>query len=273
MPKFEILCTTMNQSDFSKAEEMNIHCNTVFANQAGTVGYDEKQCDGYKLRMITTDTRGVGKNRNIAMLYANADYCLFADDDCRYNDDVEKTVIDEFEAHPDADVFIFHLDTDDKIRSLEKYKKTKRYSRFGRRPWGCVRVAFKLASAEKANLSFNTLFGGGCIFPSGEDSMWISDAFKKGLRFYVSDKTIGFVSMKSSSWFTGVDGKYYFAKGAHYRHSHKKTIWIWMIYFALRTVKMTDMSFGEKIKWMRYGADAYQKFIPYDEYVKHEIKS
>ena len=88
MSTFEILCVTMNQKDFSKIEEMNIHSNVVFANQANNVCYCEKEFNGSKAKMITTNTRGVGINRNIALMYANADICLFADDDVTYVNNV-----------------------------------------------------------------------------------------------------------------------------------------------------------------------------------------
>ena len=39
MPKFEILCVTMHQTDFAKVEEMNIHSNVVFANQCNRTAY------------------------------------------------------------------------------------------------------------------------------------------------------------------------------------------------------------------------------------------
>lgn len=33
MSKFELLCVTMHQKDFSKLQEMNIRSDVVFANQ------------------------------------------------------------------------------------------------------------------------------------------------------------------------------------------------------------------------------------------------
>ena len=87
---FEILCVTMNQSDFSKIGEMNIHSNVLFANQADSVRADRLDFEGHKARMITTDSRGVGVNRNIALSFAEADICLLADDDIRYENGLEE---------------------------------------------------------------------------------------------------------------------------------------------------------------------------------------
>ena len=80
MSHFEILCVTMHQKDFSKIEQMNINSDVVFANQADTTSMDELEFNGHRARMITTDTRGVGVNRNLALTYAQGDICLFADD-------------------------------------------------------------------------------------------------------------------------------------------------------------------------------------------------
>ena len=269
-PKFEILCVTMNQHDFSKITEMNIHSNVVFANQCDHTSYEEFSFDdGHIAKMVSTETRGVGKNRNLALIYGNAEYCLFADDDLRYVDDVENVVLREFESHPDADVFIFHFDTDSE-RKQKKYKKTRKVTPWEQMPWGGFRIAVKLDSIRKKNIWFNTLFGGGCIFPSGEDSLWLLEAKKKGLRFYVSKETIGTISFAESTWFSGYDEKFYFGKGAYYQASHPKTILLWKLYFAFRTKKMSNMKHREKMEWMFIGANCFRQSISFDDYCKEQ---
>ncbi len=263
MSRFEILCVTMHQKDFSKIEQMNIHSDVVFANQADRTSFEELAFDGHLARMITTDTRGVGVNRNLALTYAKGEICLFADDDVTYNDDVEEKVLAEFDTHPDADVIIFHLDTDSDRKQI-KYSETKKCSRFCKMPWGGVRIAVRLDSIRKANVWFTTLFGGGCVFPSGEDSMWLTDARKKGLVFYVSKETIGKVDFENSTWFSGFDEKMYYGKGAFYQAAHPKTDFIWKLYFAVRTAKRSDLDFSEKMKWMKAGSKGYKEMKPFN---------
>jgi len=262
MKRFEILCVTMHQKDFSKLSEMNIHSDVIFANQSDETSYQEKEINGHLAKMITTTTRGVGKNRNIALTYADADIVLFSDDDVIYNDDAETLILDEFNAHPDADVIVFHFSSNSTERKQRTYPKTRKHRKFERMPWGVVRIAVRLNAQKKANLWFSTLFGGGCIFPSGEDSMWLTDAKRAGLTFYVSKETIGKVSFESSSWYTGVDEKYYYGKGAFYQAVHPRAKYLWMLYFALRT-KSPTLSFKNKIKWMKAGARGYRKMQPY----------
>lgn len=268
MLKFEILCVTMHQKDFSKLQEMNIHSDIVYANQCDRTAYDEMQFDGHTAKMISTQTRGVGKNRNLALIYASADICLLADDDVRYNDDAEEKILAEFESHPDADVIIFHFESDDPTRMLAKYAKTKKW-RSPRNPWGAVRIAFRLGAVKKANLWCTTLFGGGCTFPSGEDSLWLKAARKAGLTFYVSKETIGTVSFETSTWFTGYDKKYFYGVGACYAAMNPSISFLKRWYTVLRTRGDGELSASEKMRFMKYGKDGYQKMMSYDEYIKN----
>lgn len=270
MSKFEILCVTMHQKDFSKIEQMNIHSDVVFANQADRTSFDELEFNGHCARMISTNTRGVGINRNLALTYAKGDICLFADDDVVYNDDAEEKVLAEFEAHPDADIIIFHFDTDSDRKQV-KYNKTRKCKGLYKMPWATFRVAFRLDSVIKANIWFTTLFGGGCIFPSGEDSMWLSEARRKGLTFYVSKETIGKVSFEESTWFTGFDEKMYYGKGAFYQTVHPKTTYLWMFYFAFRTHKFSSLSWSDRIIWMKNGIKGYNQMQSYQDFINKQV--
>lgn len=267
MSRFEILCVTMNQNDFSKIKSMNIHSDVVFANQCERTEYEEFEFDGHNAKMISTQTRGVGINRNLTLMYASAEICLLADDDVEYRDDVEQIVLKEFDSHPDADVFIFNLNSIGG-RKIRKSFKTQKCSRLFRKTGGGVRIAFRLASIRKANLWFTTLFGGGCIFPCGEDSMWMVDAYNKKLTVYVSKETIGVVSFDSSSWFDGFNEKYFYGFGAYYKNAHPVSYPLWVLYLAIRTAKMTKMSFFSKIHWMINGISGFDDMISYQKFVK-----
>lgn len=264
MSAFQVLCVTMHQRDFSKIREMNLHSDVVFANQAERTGLEEIVFDGHTAKMITTNTRGVGINRNLALMYADAEICLFADDDVVYLDGMEQLVVDEFKAHPDADIMVFHLNSDDSERRQVRYPKTKKCGRIARMPWGSVRIAFRLDAVRKANLWYTTLFGGGCRFPSGEDSMWLHDAKKKGLTFYVSEKTIGRVSYQTSTWYTGRDEKYFYGRGAYEQAVHPKTRYFWMLYFSVRV--KSGLSWAERLKWMKCGTIGYRQMLSYEAF-------
>ena len=266
MSKLEVLCVTMHQKDFSKIKEMNIHTDVIFANQADETSHKTLEFEDYTAQMITTTTRGVGINRNVALMYASAEYCLLADDDVVYDDDMSVRVISEFESHPDADLIIFHLKSDDPVRIVKSYEKTKKWHKFKGLPWGGYRIAVRLSAVRKANVWFTTLFGGGAIFPSGEDSMFLTDLRKAGLTFYVSKETIGKVSFDTSTWFSGFNENYFYGKGAFLQAVRPKLKYFWMLYMLGRTYKKSDMKLKSRFKWMYYGSVGYKKLMSYDEF-------
>lgn len=273
MAEFEILCVTMYQDNFSKIKEMNIKSNVVFANQCDHTSYEEIVFEGHTAKMISTQTRGVGINRNLTLSYASADICLLADDDVQYDDDMEVRVLAEFKKHPDADVIVFHFASNDPNRKPPKYAKTKKWPKYARTPWGSIRIAFRLTAVRKANVWFTTLFGGGCIFPSGEDSMWIKDLRHAGLTFYVSKETIGKVSYETSTWFEGYNNRYFYGVGAYYAATNTRITPVKYLYTALRTHGKGSLSFTQKINWMKLGKEGYGRMLPYEECKQGKSKS
>lgn len=76
MDRVEVVCVTMGQKDLTIADKMHITGDAVFGNQAGGYRKETQSNAGRTLRMITTDTRGVGVNRNIALLHATGISCF-----------------------------------------------------------------------------------------------------------------------------------------------------------------------------------------------------
>ena len=93
--------------------------------------------------------------------------------------------------------------------------------------------------------------------------MWLTDARRRGLRFYVSKETIGRVSFETSTWFSGVDEKFFYGKGAFYQAVHPRLKYLWMLYFVLRTRKTGNLSFAERMRWMRKGCEGYIEMQPF----------
>lgn len=273
MSRFQVLCVTMHQTDFSKIEQMNLHSDVIFANQTNETSYKECNFEGHTAKMLSTNTRGVGINRNISLMIADGEICLFADDDMVYEDDLENQVISEFEQHPDADIIIFNVRTlDNAIRKQKVYERTRKCSRMERMPWGGVRIAFRLSSIKKANIWFTTLFGGGAIYASGEDSIWLKEAKRKGLCFYVSSNTIGTVYFDNSTWYTGRDEKLFFARGAYIAQMHKKLFFIWSIYYAIRFSANAKIRFVQRIQWIYNGKKSYNELISFEQFKQERNK-
>ena len=120
------------------------------------------------VKFISLNERGVGKSRNNALLRADSDICLFADEDVSYVDGYEDIIIKAFKKNPDADIILFNLESTNKQRPIYQITKEKRVRKYNFLKYGTVRIAAKVSSLRKANVHFSLLFGGGTKYGSGK---------------------------------------------------------------------------------------------------------
>ena len=245
MKKVEVLVATMHQNDFSIINEMNIQSDIVYANQCDYTSYQEMEFDGHTAKMISTNTRGVGKNRNLALMYATADICLFADDDVVYNDGYEKTICDFYEQHPDADVVVFNfLVSRNQSKPINIVKTTKKIKRKDL-SYGTYAISVRRSVIDWHNIRFHHQFGGGTMYSCGEDSKFLNDCFNHKLTVYTCNSTIGVVNHKDSTWFNGYSEKYFLDKGILFYQLMRRLAVPALIYHGFKHRK-TYAAFGAK---------------------------
>lgn len=266
---FQVLAATMKQRDFSKVDEMNIRSDVVFANQADETKYEEKNINGCKAKMITTTTRGVGINRNLALMYADADICLMADDDMVYNDGYAEGIKAAFEELPDADVIIFCCELWRNGEMIGKAPlQTNRVGHLSTFKYG-IHIAVKMKRIKEKNINFSTLFGGGAAYSSGEDSLFIADCFKKGLKVYTHKFCIGKTTKDESTWFNGFTKKFLYDKGAFYSAMSERFAKVLCLQLILRhrnIYKEAGVSFFEAYKLMKSGIKGLKTLKTYEEF-------
>lgn len=256
MSNVQVLVACMNQKDDSLYKEMNLQTDAVLANQCDEYSYRlYTEADGSKVELISTADRGVGKNRNKALMNANGKYLLCSDQDMIYVDGYEKIIEDAFEKCPKADIIVFNLQYLNRLTSGKK--ETDKFKRL--RLWRCMRygtarVAMRKAAIDKACLSFSTLYGGGAKYSSGEDSLFIREAFRKGLKMYVSPTVIAKVKQEESSWFHGFTDKYFIDKGILIANAFPVMKHLLIYYFAYGMRNDTkEYDFFKICKLMRQG--------------------
>lgn len=266
MKSLQILVATMHQNDLSLVEKMNIRCSAVIANQADREEIVNCETEFGHVKMITTQTRGVGLNRNIALMASEADILMFADDDVVYSGDMPENVISAFDTLPEADVIIFGMDI------LRDGKVTeKRHLKRGRlRVWNSMRfgtytVAVRRSSIINKNITFNQCFGGGCVFSAGEDSLFLKSCFDVGLKVYSCDYVLGTCCKDSSTWFVGYNEKYFYDKGVLVRNLFPKSAYLMALYFGIRFKRKTDLGVLRRLKYIYSGVRNGKRMIPYSE--------
>ena len=155
----QVLVAAMNQTDHSLLERMNINTDVIVGNQCDRNEIEEFQFHGYRAKYLNFAERGVGLNRNNALMRADGEICLIADDDMRYVDGYEKIVENAFISHPDADVIIFNLKEKNPTRYIIKEEEKVGYLNYLR--YGAARIAVKLKGIRENGIYFNQCFGGG----------------------------------------------------------------------------------------------------------------
>lgn len=262
MSRVQVLVACMGQNDDVLYRTMNLQTDAVLANQCECYEYREyEEPDGNRVQLVSTADRGVGKNRNKALAFADCEYLLCADEDMIYSDGYSEIVEKAFQKCPKADIIVFRLEYLNRFTPQKgESKKFKRVHIWNCMRYGTARVAIRKAAADKACLSFSTLYGGGAKFSSGEDSLFIRDALKKGLKMYTCPIIIAKVKQENSSWFKGYNDKFFIDKGVLIANAFPRLKWLFLYYFAfgLRNVSK-EYGFTKICKLMRRGIREFDK--------------
>lgn len=247
--RIQVLVATMNQKDHTLLEKMNIQSDAIIGNQCDIDLIEHFKWRNHKITYLNFAERGVGLNRNNALMRANGDICLFADDDIVYDDDYIDVVQSSFELFPNADVLLFNI----KERDPKRYiiKQVIKIGYFNYLRYGTVRIAVRLQSIRRNGIYFNQCFGGGTDYCHGEDSLFLCSCLKKKLKIYGIPKYIASLTEgRASTWNKGYDIKYVQDQGKLYKVISYKWWWFLCIQDALRNHKKYNLSFWGSLKNM-----------------------
>lgn len=256
----QVLVATMNQNDRSLVETMNINSDAIIANQCDKVSFDEFEIGCNKIQVYSFAERGIGLNRNNALMRATSEICLLADDDIVYNNDYKELVLKSFQDYKDVDVIIFNLEESNSKRF--RIKKVMSINSFNYMRFGSVRIAFRRLSVVKFGISFNLLFGGGAEFIGGEDTLFLRSCLKNKLRVIALPISIGeIVDSRPSTWFSGYNERYFVDRGALFAALSPVFAKLLCIQFLVRRFKKleSNISAQSALKMMFKGVDKYSK--------------
>lgn len=237
----QVLVASMNQKDHSLLEKMNIHSDAIVGNQTDFNLIENFKFNNYNITYLNFDEKGVGLNRNNALMRATGDICLFADDDMIYENDYVEKVENAFKNIPDADVIIFNLIEKNSKRFIIKKKTKVNYFNYLR--YGTARVAIKLKSIKENGIYFNQCFGGGTEHCHGEDSLFLTNCLKNKLKIYAVPIFIATLTgERESTWECGYDEKYIRDQGFLYKKISRKYWKILCLQDAIRRKRKYNMS-------------------------------
>ena len=236
------------------AENMKLEADAIVINQTDSFGFEEYQYKEHRIKIYCMNEKGVGLSRNNALLRADGDIVLFSDEDIVYNEGYAKAVLDAFEANPDIDMIFFNFDVaeDRQTYHIEKKGRVRRYN-CGRYP--TYSLAVRREVLHKKGITFSLLFGGGAKYSNGEDSLFIKQCIKSGMKALALPVTLGREVPRPSTWFNGYTDKFFYDRGVLYKALYKGLAKPLALRFLIahRDIMLTDRKLMDAYKLMTQG--------------------
>ncbi len=228
----ETLVSGVKEDVSGLAKKMNLQSDAIIINQCEENSYLEYEYKGNTIRAYSFCERGVGLSRNNALMRAKADIILFADEDIVYHDGYDKKILDAFAKRADADVLLFNMDVEEE-RATYHIEKESRVHFYNSGRYPTYSFAMRREKVHKANITFSLLFGGGAKYSNGEDSLFLLECLKKGLKVYALPVEIGREVPRPSTWFHGYTDKFFFDRGVLYYYLYGNLRWLMAMRFLL----------------------------------------
>lgn len=262
----QVLVAAMHQTDTSLIQRMNLQTDALIGNQCDRCS-DELYSFGNKHYVyFNRAERGVGLNRNITLLHAGDGIVTFADEDMKFVDGYESIIQSAFEQLPKADAIVFNIETIGNNMGRRVNQKSKRIRIWNALNYGAARISAKASVLRRENITFHTCFGGGTIYSSGEDTLFIVDMLKRGLKLYTYPACIASVDQTSSTWFTGYNAKYLHDKGAFFAAMSKRLAKLLCLQDLIRhsyLYKHANLTFIKAYKIMKSGINHFKTLKEY----------
>lgn len=252
------IVSTMNNLDIKELIlTMKLKKSSIIINQSDKVSYENIRLNNANYEIYNFNERGVGLSRNSGLMRAIFDIIIVSDDDMIYIDGYEAIIEEAYKKYPDADMILFdvRIHENGKIKTLVRKEGRVRFLNCLK--YGAVSFTFKNEEIRKKNIVFSLLFGGGAKYSNGEDTIFIWECLRAGLRIYSVDSIIADIHNDDSSWFEGYNEKYFKDRGVLFATLTKRFSKILCLQFALRKRELfrDEMSWLEAFKIMLKGTE------------------
>ena len=252
--KLEVLASAVQKDAAALISQMNITTDAILVNQCDHYGYETFPVSGGAVRCFSMPERGVGLSRNTALMHAAGKLVLFSDEDVVLAPDYAEKVLDAYRALPDADLILFNVKVAPARRTYWNDSICRvTWKNYGRYP--AYSISARLASLRRANAHYSLLFGGGAKYSNGEDSLFLRDCLRAGLKIYAHTACIGEERERQSTWFSGYHEKFFRDRGVLYHHLYGRLALPLALRFLLahRTVMCREIPVKKAYRIMREG--------------------
>ncbi len=216
----QFLVSCVGQDVHALCQKMNIASDAIIVNQKAEPADETFNHNGFLIHALSMKEKGVGLSRSTALMRATADVVLFADEDIVYEEGYESSVLKAFEEHPEIDMILFNVKVCEERRTYWT-ESEHRVHHFNCGRYPAYSIAVRTKKLHEKCLTYHLWFGGGAPFSCGEDSLFLNEALKKGLKLLAVPVCIGEEKPRedgSSTWFTGYDEKFFYDRGVLYHY-------------------------------------------------------
>ena len=250
----QLLVSCVNADIPELIKKMKIQSPAVIVNQCDRDGEEHLTTPAGEIHVLYRKERGVGASRNLALERSCRDICIFSDEDIVYEAGYAARIEEEFAAHPEADGLLFQVEVDPSRKTYQNdsFGPVNRFN-CGRYP--AYSMAFRTEKLHAAGAHFSLLFGGGAPYSNGEDSLFIRDCIRAGLKLYKTPVCIGEEIPRPSTWFTGYHEKFFFDRGVlyHFLYGRAAHLWGFRFVFCKRHLMCREIPWGKALRLLYKG--------------------
>ena len=159
-----------------------------------------------------------------------------------------------YEELPDADMILVNV----KVAPARRTYWNKDIHRIDHRNYGrypAYSITARHEALLRANVHYSLLFGGGARYSNGEDSLFLRDCLKAGMKIYSHTICIGEEKERESTWFTGYHEKFFRDRGVLYHYLYgRMALPLSLRFLWVHRRKMCrDVPLGKAFRWMKDG--------------------
>lgn len=133
------------------------------------------------VRVVTTFSKGLSRNRNSALENATGDVLLISDDDAKYSSPQLDKILRVFDSSP-SDIITFKIVTPDE-GDYKRYSNTAfQHNKFSVLRVSSLEIAIRRQEIVKRHLIFDEQFGLGAQYPACEEAVFLASALEAGMQ-------------------------------------------------------------------------------------------
>ena len=263
--RIQVLMSTMNlkKEDDLPASLLaliknKVNCSVI--NQCPNLEA-QLQINRSNLNVRSVTEVGLSKSRNQNLLNLKEQIGVISDQDIRFKKKFDQIILNAFIQYKEADIICFQIE-DGHGKPYKEYMKTSKWlNQRDIMKVSSVEIAFKADPIRDSGLSFDENFGLGTTLATGEETIFLSDALKKGLKIRYIPQVIVIHPTNPSGRKFHNNHPLIEAKGAMLYRMFGPGSYAISILFAFKKFKMSSETFLNFVTLMFKGISSYKRLI------------